>query len=143
MEKITTFDGLRATITELEARQEEQGMQLRYQADLAIESLKPINLIKSAFTGVSEPGNVASNLLSNSLGFGAGFISKILIEGVMKRPLNRLIGTAVMFGIQSLISKDANTLRRIGSGIFSLLRRKSHDKDSVADLNEPSRNETA
>jgi len=133
MEKITTYAGLRAAIAELEARQEDQSMQLRYQADLAIESLKPINLIKSAFTRNSGPGNITGNLLSNSLGFGAGYISKILIEGVMKRPLNRLIGTAIMFGIQSLISKDANTLRTIGSGIFNLLRRKSHAKDRPPD----------
>jgi hypothetical protein len=135
MERIKTLAGLRAAIAGLEARQEEQSMQLRYQADLAIESLKPVNLIKSAISEVVGPSNIKANLLSNSLGFGAGFISKILIEGVMRRPLNRLIGTAIMFGIQSLISKSPDTIRTIGAGVFGLFRRKSREK-----LTEPDQN---
>jgi hypothetical protein len=135
MEKINTLAGLKAAIAELETRQEEQSLQLRYQADLAIESLKPANLIKSVFNKSSGPGNITGNLLSNSLGLSAGFIAKILVEGAMRRPLNRLVGTAVMFGIQSLIAKNPNTIRTIGAGVFSLFRRKSRGKQTESDQN--------
>lgn len=124
MEKIKTFAGLKAAIEELEARQEQQVMELRYQADLTLESLKPANLIKSVFSGSSGPTNIPGNLLSNSVGLSAGYIAKILIEGAMRRPVSRLVGTAIMFGIQSLISKNPNTIRTIGTGLFSLLRKK-------------------
>lgn len=136
MEKIKTFAGLRAAIAELEARQEEQAMQLRYQADLAYESLKPVNLIKSVFSESSGPPNIKGNLLSNSIGLSAGYIAKLVIEGAMRRPLNRFVGTAIMFGIQSLISKNPNTLRTLGAGIFSLLRNKRREKQTELDMDK-------
>lgn len=133
MEKITTLAGLRATIEELESTQDDQIMQLRYQADLALESLKPVNLIKSVFRSSSDPSTRigSGNLLGNSVGLSAGYVAKILIERAMKRPLSRLIGTAVMFGIQSLVAKNPDTIRKIGTGLFSLLRRKR----KIIDLN--------
>lgn len=134
MEKIKTYAGLRAAIEELEARQDQQAMDLRYQADLAFESLKPVNLIKSVFSESSGPSNRSGNLLSNSLGYSAGFVAKLLVEGIMRRPLNRLVGTAIMFGIQSLISKNPNTLRTIGAGLFSLLRQKRKEKQTELDM---------
>lgn len=135
MEKIETLAGLKANIEALEARQDDQIMQLHYQADLALESLKPVNLIKSVFNSSSEPSQRSGNLLNNSVGLSAGYIAKIVIEGAMKRPLSRLVGTAVMFGIQSLIAKNPNTIRNIGTGLFSLLRRKKKENQPELNLN--------
>ncbi|MBK6967511.1 MAG: hypothetical protein IPH20_27345 [Bacteroidales bacterium] len=135
MEKVETLAGLKATIEALEARQEEQSMQLRYQADLSYESLKPVNLIKSVFSNSSAPSSRSGNLLSNSVGLSAGYIAKIVIEGAMKRPLSRLVGNAVMFGIQTIIAKNPNTIRNIGTGLFSLLRRSRKETQTELNLN--------
>jgi hypothetical protein len=135
MEKINTLAELKAAIAELEVRQDQQSMQIRYQADLAIESLKPANLIKSAFSKSSGPVTITGSLLSNSLGLSAGYVAKRLIEVTMRRPLSRLVGTAVMFGIQRIVSSNPDTIRKIGAGVFSLIRRKSRENQTESGQN--------
>jgi hypothetical protein len=131
MKKITTISELRAAIEELEFKQAQLGVELHDQFNLAYNSLKPINLVKSFIKDASGADDTSGSLLSNSLGFGAGYISKVLIQATLRRPLNRLIGNAVMFGMQSLISKNPETLKAIGSGIIGLFKRRKRPYEDV------------
>ena len=135
MKKVTTSTELKAAILELEFEQAQLGIEIHDQFNLAYNSLKPINLIKSVIKEVTESDDIPGNLLSNSLGFGAGYISKVLIQTTMRRPLNRIIGTAVMFGLQTLISKNPEKIKAIGSGIISFFRRRNRpSEDEYQDL---------
>ena len=124
MKKITTSAELKAAIYELEFEQEQLGVELHDTFNLAYESLKPINLIKSVINQATGSDDDSGNLLTNSLGFGAGYLSKVLIQSTLRKPLSRMIGTAVMFGLQTLVSKNPETLRAIGSGIINIFRRR-------------------
>jgi len=124
MKKITTSAELKAAIYELEFEQEQLGVELHDKFNLAYESLKPINLIKSAINQATGSDDDSGNLLTNSLGFRAGYLSKVLIQATLRKPLSRMIGTAVMFGLQTLVSKNPETLRAIGSGIINIFRRR-------------------
>lgn len=124
MKKITTSAELKAAIYELEFEQEQLGVELHDTFNLAYESLKPINLIKSVINQATGSDDDSGNLLTNSLGFGAGYLSKVLIQATLRKPLSRMIGTAVMFGLQTLVSKNPETLRAIGSGIINIFRRR-------------------
>lgn len=131
MKKITSSAELKAAILELEFEQEQLGVELHDQFNLAYESLKPINLIKSVIKQATGSDDDSGNLLTNSLGFGAGYLSKVLIQSTLRKPLNRMIGTAVMFGMQTLISKNPDTLRAIGSGIINIFRRRKMRKEEL------------
>jgi len=131
MKKITTSSELKQAIHQLELEQAQLGIELHDQFNMAYNSLKPINLIKSVFKEVTGADDDSGSLLSNSLGFGAGYISKVLIQATLRRPLNRLIGNAVMFGMQSLISKNPETLKAIGSGIIGLFKRRKRPYEDV------------
>jgi len=124
MKKITTSAELKAAIYELEFEQEQLGVELHDTFNLAYESLKPINLIKSVINQATGSDDDSGNLLTNSLGFGAGYLSKVLIQSTLRKPLSRMIGTAVMFGLQTIVSKNPETLRAIGSGIINIFRRR-------------------
>ena len=79
---------------------------------------------KSVINQATGSDDDSGNLLTNSLGFGAGYLSKVLIQATLRKPLSRMIGTAVMFGLQTLVSKNPETLRAIGSGIINIFRRR-------------------
>jgi hypothetical protein len=124
MEKITTSSELRTAIHELEFEQEQLGIEIHDHFNLALNSLRPVNLIKSAIKQATGSDEDSGNLLTNSLGFGAGYLSKVLIRATLRRPLNRVIGTAVMFGLQTLISKNPEKIKAIGSGIIGIFKRR-------------------
>ncbi|PKP50668.1 MAG: hypothetical protein CVT94_00540 [Bacteroidetes bacterium HGW-Bacteroidetes-11] len=129
MKKITTSSELKQAIHQLELEQAQLGIELHDQFNMAYNSLKPINLIKSVFKEVTGADDDSSSLLSNSLGFGAGYISKVLIQNILRRPLNRMIGTAVMFGLQTLVSRNPEKIKAIGSGIISFFRRRNRPSE--------------
>lgn len=131
MKKITTSAELKAAIYELEFEQEQLGVELHDTFNQAYESLKPINLIKSVINQATGSDDDSGNLLTNSLGFGAGYLSKVLIQATLRKPLSRMIGTAVMFGMQTLVSKNPETLRAIGSGIINIFRRRNRRNEEL------------
>jgi hypothetical protein len=63
--------------------------------------------------------------LNTSVGLTAGFLSKIIFQSVLKSPVNRLIGTAVMFGISNVVAKNPEAVKSIGKGFFKMIRGNS------------------
>lgn len=137
MEKINTETSLRDAILQLERKWEDEGQMVKEQFFLTIESIKPINLIKSTFKDAIASHDLKGNIVNTSFGLTAGFLSKLLIQGVVKSPLNRLVGTAVMFGITKLVSKNPETVKSIGKGFFNMIRRKTGDRDAMTEHHRP------
>lgn len=137
MKKITTSTELKAAIQELELGQEQLGIEIHDQFNEALNSLRPVNLIKSAIKQATGSDEDSGNLLTNSLGFGAGYLSKVLIRATLRRPLNRVIGTAVMFGLQTLISKNPEKIKAIGSGIIGIFKRRNRPDEDEYQEQEP------
>ena len=129
MQKITSESELRIAIMFLESQQVEQGKQLKAQVQLAYESIKPINLAISALKEVATSSELQHNLFSTSVGVGAGYISKVLFQGVTNSPLRKLLGSALMFGITNLVTKNPDVLKSLVAGIFNMIRRKTHKED--------------
>jgi len=142
MERITTTAGLREAIVRLESRQAEEGIELREHLHVVYNSLKPINLIKSLFIETVGSEDIKENVISNSLGLTAGYISKLLFEGVMKSPLNKMIGTAIMLGINSLIAKNPEIIRSMGKGVLNFIRSRSDAKRHESDHSTSDEDET-
>lgn len=129
MEKITTADGLRAAIEDLEFKQAVEAISLREHFKVIYESLKPVNLIRSIFVESSGAGEIKDNVISKSLGLTAGYLSKMVFELVMKSPAKKLIGTAIMFGIRNLISRNPEIVKSIGKGVLNVVRSRTSARD--------------
>ena len=85
---ITNIAGLHEAILLLENQQSEQGQVIKKRLDDALESLRPVNLIKSSFSGV---------LMSTALALATGYLSKRLLVGSTGKLLNKLVGNIMQY----------------------------------------------
>ena len=93
------------------------------------ESMKPINLIKSTFKDVAQSEDIKDNLINTGVGLAAGYVSKALFEGVTHSPLRKLLGTALMFGVTNIITRNPETVKAVSNGIFVFVKSKFAGKD--------------
>ena len=121
MQTIVTESDLRNAIIKLENRQSEENKLMKAQFLVAVESIKPINLIKSVFIEAAESEDLKDNFVNKSIGLSAGYISKMLFQGASHGPIRRILGTAIMFGIKNLVAKNPETIRAGGRIFFNIL----------------------
>ena len=125
MQKISSETGLRDAILQLETQRTDEGKMLREQFNHTIEGLQPINLIKSTFREAVVSRDLKENIINTSVGLTAGYLTKIVFAGVMKTPLTKLLGTALMFGVTNLVAKNPEAVKSLGKGFFNMIRSKS------------------
>lgn len=129
MQTIITEDDLRIAILQLENRQVEEGKILKAQFLVAVESIKPINLIKSVFTEAVESEDLHHNLVNSSIGLSAGYITKMLFQGISHSPLRKFLGTALMFGIKNIVAQNPEAIKSGGRIFFKTIRNLLRSKD--------------
>lgn len=133
MNSINSDTELRSAILHLEAQQDEEIRLLKEQFNLAYESVKPINLIKSTFMQVKESPEVTGNIISTVAGLAAGYLSKKLFQSVSHSPIKKLLGTALQFGITTVIARNPEAVKAVGASIFQLasglLRKDDPDEE--------------
>ena len=78
MKSVYTSSDLRSEIIALEALRIRQEADLKNAASAALESLKPVNLIKSTFQSAVKTPGFGKNILKGIAGLAAGFLSKKL-----------------------------------------------------------------
>lgn len=118
MSKRNETDSLNELIVLQELKYDFELKVLKEQFHVAYESLKPINLIKSAFHEVTASPEIKNDLATNAIGLGAGFLSNKLLENNSRSPMKRIIGTAVQFAIANLVSKHTDTIKTIGGNLI-------------------------
>jgi len=122
MENINSITSLQEAIRELEIRQAEEERQMKHQFNLAYESIKPVNLILSTFKEAAESQDLKNNVINTSVGLVAGYVSKTVFEGVTDSPLKKLFGSAIMFGITNIITKNPQAVKALGQGVLKMVR---------------------
>ena len=121
MQKITTATELRSAIIQLESKQAVEGIALKSEFHAAYESVRPINLVKNAFRQVAASEDIKDSILNTSVGLAAGYVSKVLFEGVSHGPLRKLLGTALMFGVTHAIAKNPEAVKSVGKKLFQMV----------------------
>lgn len=129
MNSINSDTELRAAILHLEAMQDEEIISLKEQFHLAYESVKPINLIKSTFREATESPEITNNFISTLAGLAAGYLSKKLFQSVSHSPIRNLLGTALQFGITTVIARNPDAVKAVGMGILNLVSSLSNKDD--------------
>ncbi len=124
MNKINSGKDLRDAIARLESQQEIEGLIMKEHFQLAYNSIKPINLIKSIFAEVSASEEVKGKIESTTAGLAAGLVTKVLFQGATRSPVKKLLGTALMFGVTKLVSKNPDIVRLISEGVMKVFKRK-------------------
>ncbi len=136
MQKINSERSLMEAIIELENKRTYEGILLREQFILTYESFKPANLIRNAIQDIASSSELKDNLLNAAVGLTTGYISKKIFVGASDNPIKKMFGTALMFGISNLVSKNPETIKSLGSQFFNMLKTKLGDRFNNAVKNE-------
>ena len=99
--------------------------QLKDQFHVAYESVKPINLVKNLFHEVTSSPEIKSDLVSNAIGLGTGFLTKTLLLGFSHNPIKKVIGTVFEFAVANLVTKHSENVKVIGGNLFKHFFKKN------------------
>ena len=132
MNKITSSVELRNAISLLEIKQKEEGVLLKEQAKLTYESLKPINLIKTALHDLAQAPDLKGDLMNATIGLAAGYLSKKVVVRDTHNPLKQLLGTFLQMGVSTLVTKNAEGIKSLGSRLLSsLFTKKNYTENEI------------
>jgi hypothetical protein len=123
MKKIHKSEELKSAILELEAKKIVTEEAMKRQFHETIEIFKPANIVKNTVSEVSASPQFRHNILNLALGLGAGYISNKIATGKKAGLLARTAGTALQFGVTSLIAKNKANEDNVGYKKGSLLKR--------------------
>lgn len=110
MQKIDSGATLKANIIALESKQAKEAQLLKERFNMVYESVKPINMIKSTFREAAESQTIKEDITHAVVGLTAGYLSKVLFEGISSSPVKKLLGTALQFGIATLVARNVDTI---------------------------------
>jgi hypothetical protein len=114
MQNITTSTELKDAILLLEERQVVQGLVLKEQFFTVVESIKPVNILKSTFTQVTSSPDLLGGMLSTTVGLAAGYLSNKTLVGSSANLFKKLLGTVLQFGITTMIVKNPEAVKSLG-----------------------------
>lgn len=133
MENINSHINLAEQIKRLEQKQLAQNRLLKAQLHIVFESIKPINIIKSAFSDISESKDLKENIIDTSMAMASGYVTKKIFEHGSKNVFKRLLGTAIMFGVTTMVERHPDALKMIGQRIFNFVTNanRHHNNNGV------------
>jgi len=124
MQNITSATGLKNAIHLLEVEQADQGQQLKAQFYLTIESLKPVNLLRSTLNDITSSPFLIDNIIGTALGLTSGFLSKKIFIGASGNKFRKLIGYILQFGVTNFVAQHHDTIKLFGQSVFQYFLRK-------------------
>lgn len=110
MQKIDSGAALKANIIALESKQAKEAQLLKDRFNMVYESVRPINIIKSTFREAAESQTIKEDITHAVVGLTAGYLSKVLFEGISNSPVKKLLGTALQFGVATLVARNMDTI---------------------------------
>ncbi len=118
-----TAGDLHLRIAELELRALEQENDLKNSAKDIIHSLKPANLIKSAFTNTVKTPGFTKNIFKGALGLAAGLLSKKIFVMGSTNVVKKAIGTVVELGVAKVVANKADKITSSGIKLLNKARK--------------------
>jgi hypothetical protein len=110
---ITTLEELKQAIAFLEAEQALKENQLKDQFLGAVESIKPVNIIKHTLKEIITSPYLVENVVGAGLGIASGYYSKRMVVRGSVNMFRKLFGTLLQFGVANLVVNQSHILKRI------------------------------
>jgi len=130
MENITSSASLKSAILFLEVEKEIKAQELRAQFLLAYDSLKPANLIKSAFHEVTTSPGLINNILGVAVGLTSGYLSKTMAVGHSANIIRKFFGSILQFGVTNVVAQHSDSIKSFGQFIIHhIFQKKTPNQD--------------
>ncbi|WP_367770543.1 hypothetical protein AB3G33_13825 [Flavobacterium sp. WC2421] len=108
MKKLNETDLLDQTILALKTKKADEFESLKEQFHCTYESIKLMNLIKNAFTDLTDSPVIKNSILNNVIGLSTGYLSRKLILGSSQNPIKRVLGSVFQFVVSNFVSKHSS-----------------------------------
>ena len=132
MQTITSAAGLKNEIQLLEAEQGIKAQLLKDQFSVTVESLRPVNLLKSTMNDISSSPNLIENIFGTAMGIVSGFLTNRVFVGASGSLVRKLLGSALQFGVTNVVAQNPATIKSLGQTILQFfLRRREKNSDKL------------
>ena len=121
MHRITSTEALKVAILKLENQQLIDEKSLKDQFFITYESLKPVNVLRTAINEFLTLSDLKEPLIETTAGIITGYLSRILIIRNSKNPFIRMAGIFAQYGITNLISKNSSKILRVSARFIQSL----------------------
>jgi len=129
MKNIKSSAELKDAIQQLEFEHTIKGQLLKEQLLLTHESLKPVNLIKSALSEVASSPYLVDNILGASVALATGYISKKIVVSGSGNVIRKFLGTILQFGVTNVVAQHTDTIKSVGQFIYQHFLHKKEMND--------------
>ena len=119
MKKTNETDSLNELIVLQQQKYNTNLALLKEQFDVAYESVKPLNFIKTLVHEVATSPEIKNDLSTNLLALGTGFISKKLLVDSSHNPVKKVFGTILQFAIANVVAKHSDSIKNIGGNLLN------------------------
>lgn len=124
MNDIIDIDQLQARIQELERDQDTQWKQLKDNVKQQYENIKPINLIKNAFSSLTDSIDNESDILKEGAALASGLIANAIMSGSKNKPMKRWVTLALFSAATYLITKYQDEIIEAGHNVMEFVTKK-------------------
>jgi hypothetical protein len=105
---------------------------LKAQFYVTYESLKPVNLLKSALHDISSSPFLIDNILSAAMGIASGFLTNKIFVGASGNMIRKLLGSVLQFGVTNVVAQNPDTIKSLGQTIVQFfLRRREKNSNKL------------
>lgn len=137
MTTIKTPDQLEERIRELQHQRQQQWAGLKNNVHGTVENLKPANLIRNAFTGITEKTDLTSDVFQAGASLAAGLIINLILGPTKNKPLKKGLKVILLFVITSYVAKHRDEIIAMGTSLIQQLKDKlSKEKGEEMEEND-------
>ena len=111
---VYTSGYLQMRIAELEILSLQQEQDLKNSFNVVLDDLKPVNLIRGAFSSTVKSPGFGKNLLRGALGLAVGFVSKKIFVMGSSNIVKKTLGTVVELGVAKVVANKADKITSTG-----------------------------
>jgi len=111
---VYTSGYLQMRIAELEILSLQQEQDLKNSFNVVLDDLKPVNLIRGAFSSTVKSPGFGKNLLRGALGLAVGFVSKKIFVMGSSNIVKKALGTVVELGVAKVVANKADKITSTG-----------------------------
>ena len=129
MAKQNAANALKASIRRVEIRQAEEGKMLKEQFRITLESLKPVNLIKSSFRELANSVDIRNSLFETLISIVSGYVGQKFIVNSKSNVFKKIMGVLMQFGITSIVSKKSEEVGNFFSNLVERFINPAHVKE--------------
>jgi hypothetical protein len=128
MRKVEKYDDLESLIIELESQLDIDKANFQNTFNLFSDSIKPQNILRSILNGPTENQEIKDGLINSGIGISGGYLAKKAFELISSGPVTKIIGSGIMIGVSSLLSKHPEYTQLAFNKIIQMFKKRNTSK---------------